>query len=207
MITGVLFKLYRSSRRSIRNLILRAVKSLENGEFYSPTLRKIFKEYHGVDIGLYTYGGCFVVDGFDIHTTVGRYCSIAYGVRVMNTNHPMNFKSMHPFFYSADFGYIEQELLEYIPLTIGNDVWMGYQSNILPKVRRIGDGAVIGAGSVVTDDIPAYAIVAGNPAKLIRYRFDQKTIDALIHSSWWEKPITELKAEMSQFLQPYSLQS
>jgi acetyltransferase-like isoleucine patch superfamily enzyme len=77
-------------------------------------------------------------------------------------------------------------------LSIGNDVWIGQNAIILPSVARIGDGAVIGAGAVVTKDVEPYSIVVGNPARLLRYRFSQETIVKLQESRWWEKSVGEL---------------
>ena len=71
-------------------------------------------------------------------------------------------------------------------MKIGNDVWIGSEVVILAKCHHIGNGAVVGAGSIVTCDIPAYAIVVGNPAKVIKYRFDSDTCELLEKSKWWD---------------------
>ena len=85
------------------------------------------------------------------------------------------------------------------PIIVGNDVWIGFRSIILSGVT-IGDGAVIYAGSVVTKDIPPYAIVAGVPAKIIRYRFDAKTIERLARVAWWDWPDEVIKSRLDDFL-------
>lgn len=85
-------------------------------------------------------------------------------------------------------------------IVVGNDVWIGYQSCILSGVT-IGNGAIIGAKSVVTKDVPPYAIVAGNPAKFIRYRFPQETIDKLEHLAWWDWDISVIK-ELFHYYSP-----
>ena len=113
----------------------------------------------------------------DRHTTVGRYCSIATTVRVMNRNHPMNYKSMHAFFFNPKLKYCKDDNVEYIPLQIGNDVWIGHNAILMPHVKNIGDGAVIGAGTVVNKDIPPYAVVVGNPSRIVRYRFSKEKND------------------------------
>ena len=87
-------------------------------------------------------------------------------------------------------------------LVIGNDVWIGHNAIILPSVSNIGDGAVIGAGSVVTKDVPPFAVVAGNPAKIILYRFSEEKIREIMKSPWWGKDINELKNEFDSFLLP-----
>ena len=75
---------------------------------------------------------------------------------------------------------------------IGNDVWVGHNVVILPGCKKVGNGAVIGAGSIVTHDVPPYSIVAGNPAKVINMRFNDETIERLESSKWWEMSANEL---------------
>lgn len=198
-----LFNLFKINNHRIRKYIINFLIKFEGGAFYSKTLRKIFKHYFDIKIGLYTYGSCFEIGNFDRHTSVGRYCSIATGVRVINRNHPMEFKSMHAFFYNPNLKHCNKSIIEYIPLSIGNDVWIGFNVLIMPNVKNIGDGSVIGAGSVVTKDIPPYAVVVGTPAKVIRYRFTKNTILKLLASKWWEKSIDELKPYIDEFQIPY----
>jgi virginiamycin A acetyltransferase len=164
----------------------------EGGHFYSVSLRRIFKEYYDVDIGMYTYGNCFDVYGMDRKTTIGRYCSIAHGVTALTHNHPIDHPSTHSFFFNDSLGVVDTFMVEHHPLTIGNDVWIGQNAIILPSVSRIGDGAVIGAGAVVTKNVEPYSIVVGNPAHFLRYRFSQETIKRLLESRWWEKSVEEL---------------
>lgn len=76
--------------------------------------------------------------------------------------------------------------MEYGNLEIGNDVWIGQYAVILPSCKRIGDGAVIGAGSMITKDVPDYAVVAGNPGKIIKYRFEPEIIELLKKIRWWD---------------------
>jgi len=114
----------------------------------------------------------------------------------------MEFRSMHPFFYSPDFGDVQKELIHRSELVIGNDVWVGQNAIILSSVKRIGDGAVIGAGAVVTRDVPDFAIVGGNPAKVIRYRFSKETQLKIKASKWWDKDITELQKDIEEFVHP-----
>jgi virginiamycin A acetyltransferase len=79
---------------------------------------------------------------------------------------------------------------------VGNDVWIGYGSTVMPGVT-IGDGAIVGSCSVVTKDVPPYAIVGGNPAKVIRYRFDEVTIARLLELRWWDWPIERITARLA----------
>jgi len=175
---------------------------LEGGETLSVTLRKIFKQYHGVEIGMYTHG-CFEPDQIYSNTTVGRYCSFARTAKVVNANHPAEFKSTHAVFFNPALGNCEKSLVKSTPLKIGNDVWLGDYSVILPGVTEIGDGAIIGAGAIVNRNVPPYAIVLGNPARVVMYRFTQEVIDELLASRWWEKDIDEIKPYIDEFQRPY----
>ncbi len=195
MIGSILFHLYQCNSRYLRWTIRRLACKLEGGEFYSQTLRRIFQHYYEVEIGLYTHGGCFVPGQCDRHTTIGRYSSIARGVKTMNINHPMEFKSTHAFFFNATLGRCKTDQCTYTPLSIGHDVWIGFNALILPHTRKIGNGAVIAAGAVVNKDVPPYAIVVGNPGRVVRFRFPDQVIANLEASQWWNKRIEELNID------------
>jgi len=137
--------------------------------------------------------------GYDcliINVTVGSFCSIASSVRIGGVAHPMHFVSTSPAFLShKDSIKAKYATHDYLPArktVIGNDVWIGEGSYIKAGVN-IGHGAVVGMGSVVTKDIPPYAIFAGNPAKLIRFRFSGDVIEALLSTKWWDQSDTYLK--------------
>jgi len=117
-------------------------------------------------------------------------------------NHPMNLKSTHAFFFNPSLGLVRQDPRTRPPLTIGNDVYIGHNVIILPSVRTIGDGAVIGAGSVVNEDVPPYAVVIGYPARVVRYRFKKETVAELLASRWWDKPLAELALNLEEFCRP-----
>lgn len=198
-----MFELYKINKNRLRNQIIRLLIRFEGGEYRSQTLRDIFRVYHKVEIGMYSHGGCFKIGAFDKHTTIGRFCSIARTARAMNRNHPMNFKSMHAFFFNPTLQYCREDNVEYIPLKIGHDVWLGHNSIIMPHVKEIGTGAVIGAGAVLNKDVPPYAVVVGNPARVVRYRFSKEEIEELLASRWWEKSIEELEPHIHEFFCPY----
>ncbi len=127
---------------------------------------------------------------------IGKFCQIAAGVEfVMNgANHQMNAVSTFPF-YTLEGWAMEPPLKTDLPLkgdtVIGNDVWIGQNAVILPGVH-IGDGAIIGANSVVGSDVAPYNIVIGNPAKVLRKRFDDEMIGLLLKFKWWDKSIDEI---------------
>ena len=127
---------------------------------------------------------------------IGKFCQIAAGVEfVMNdANHQMNAVSTFPF-YTLEGWEMEAPAPSDMPFkgdtVIGNDVWIGQNAVILPGVH-IGDGAIIGANSVVGSDVDPYTVMIGNPAKLLRKRFDDELIDLLLRFRWWEKSIEEI---------------
>ena len=124
-------------------------------------------------------------------STIGKFCSIAEGVKIGLAEHPLFMISTSPVFYdnSQDLPlFLTDRSLKYgsDALTIvGSDVWIG-QNTIIKSGVSIGTGAVIGAGSIVTHDVPPYAIHAGNPAKLIRMRFSGEIYNRLVESNWWD---------------------
>lgn len=185
--------------RFFRRLILKYIHSFEGGEYLSETLREIFRRQFGVTIGKYTHGGCFVPGAYDRFTTIGRYCSIAMTSSCMNRNHPMEFKSMHAYFFNPVLGVAKKDPVEYIPLEIGNDVWIGHHAIIMPNVTQICDGAVIGAGAVVNKNVPPYAVVVGNPGRVVRYRFSEDRIQELLEEKWWEKELDGLRGQLEEF--------
>lgn len=195
--SNLLFNLYKLPDRRVKALVLKVIRKIEGGEFYSVTLRKIFKEIHNIEIGMYTHGGCFNLKQIHPFTKFGRYCSIASKIRVLNRDHPLNFKSSHAFFFNSKLGYCTEDIIKHTPLEIGSDVWIGHNAVILPVVKRIGHGAVIGASTVVSKDIPPYAVVVGYPARIVKYRFDKDTIEKLLENKWWEKPVETLN--MAEF--------
>jgi virginiamycin A acetyltransferase len=203
VLSKLLYKLYAFRNRRSRNMILSIVTKLEGGQMRSPTLRRIFLDYHHIEVGLYSYGGCFDPERIRPFTKIGRYCSFADGVCIFNANHPVGYKSTHPFFYNPSLKYVETEQISRRSIEIGNDVWIGQNVIILPRVTKIGDGAVIGAGTVVANDVPDFAVVVGNPGKAIKYRFSEQTIRKLKQERWWDKDIDELQAHLEDFVKPH----
>lgn len=173
-----------------------AVKS--GGYAYSEFIREFYSEKHGLHIGYGTYGGCWNNSSlWWRNVKIGNYCSFASGITAQTANHRMNWFSTHPCLANPMYGAIlyngyPDDGIEH-KLEIMNDVWIGMNVTILPGCKKIGNGAIVGAGSVVTHDVPPYAIVAGNPAHDLRYRFNKETIKKLEATEWWNLNLDELK--------------
>ena len=155
----------------------------------------------GSRVGRWTYFG---EHSLVIYSEVGRFCSIAPHVVIGGGTHPTHRVATSPLFYSAErnsWGSFPGALPldEELPKThIGNDVWIGHSAVVLPGVR-VGDGAVIGAGAVVTRDVEPYAVVAGVPARKLRSRFDPDDVDWLLGLKWWDWPDARLKELRPRF--------
>lgn len=148
------------------------------------------------NIGCYTYTG---MDTVIKHTDIGKFCSVSWGVMCGGAAHDYSHVATSPFYQLKQFGFVdenEQVLSETVQ--IGNDVWIGMNSTVLPGIK-IGNGAIIGAGSVVTKDVPDYAIVVGNPAKILKYRFDKQIIESLLNINWWDLPKEVIKEHIDLF--------
>ena len=141
---------------------------------------------------LYHFPGC------GLQLKIGKYCSIACGTKFLCSiaHHSKRSLAYYPFPIAPDYWDLSPEDLDWVdkgPTVVGNDVWFGYDCVIMPGVH-IGDGAAIGTRAVVTKDVPPYTVVAGNPARPIKKRFDDKTIAALTELKWWDLPEEELRA-------------
>ncbi|MCX2717452.1 CatB-related O-acetyltransferase [Helicobacter sp. MIT 21-1697] len=176
------------------------IKGVDSLSYVKPTIKN-----PNVIVGDFTY----IADSdFESHIShhyefnndkliIGKFCQIAAGVEfVMNgANHQMNAPSTFPFYIFEGWEMSAPPLCE-LPLKgdtiIGNDVWIGQNATILPGVR-IGDGAIIGANAVVASDIAPYSIAVGNPARVIKKRFDEELTMLLLALKWWDKSIAEIQ--------------
>jgi virginiamycin A acetyltransferase len=160
-----------------------------------------------VEIGAHTY-----YDGDNIRfvghipgekIVIGKYCSIAYGVHIfVGGNHRIEAVSTYPFDNlmlgkdNPTRSYKSTRNTE-----IGSDVWLGYRSHVVGGVH-IGHGAVVGSRSVVFSDVPPYCIVAGNPARPVRYRFSRTIVTRLLRIAWWDWPDEVVRSNLDWFYRP-----
>ncbi len=164
--------------------------------------------------------GSYASEGVDLsNVRTGKYCAIGPGVKTVLGRHPLDLKiaALHPAFYSPSgamgFTYFRGkegacansfEEAVYLDkengyqVIIGNDVWIGQDARIMEGVT-IGDGAAIGAGALVTKDVEPYGIYVGTPAKKLRSRFDEKTVEKLLKFCWWEKDEAWIQAHIDEF--------
>lgn len=156
------------------------------------------------------YGSFIGMRGEFKNCTIGKFCSIGNDVKVISAVHPTNMASSHPAFFSDTYPLsfvTESKFCEHLvtpngyECEIGNDVWIG--DNVLLKGGiKIGDGAIIGMGSIVLHDVEPYSIVAGLPAHLIRWRFPERIIKELLETKWWNSSLSWLKQNADSFTDP-----
>ena len=156
------------------------------------------------------YGSYIANDSKITNSIIGKYCSIGPEVITVLGTHPSHtFVSTHPAFYSikeqSGFTYVKEQKFKErnfefngYSIEIGNDVWIGARVSIMEGVK-IGDGAIVAAGAVITKDVPPYAIVAGIPAKILKYRFEGGDINFLNEFKWWEYNENWIKMNIDLF--------
>lgn len=141
-----------------------------------------------------------------VNVSAGNFCSIGPNVKIGLGPHPSRiFVSTYPAFYSdcnmgCPLSFRKDKIFDdSVPSTrIGNDVWIG-SDVIIPGGILVGTGAILAAGSVVVKDVPPYAVVGGNPAKILRYRFSEQQIQLLLESEWWNWPIEKIRPHIDKF--------
>ncbi|MEK5037002.1 DapH/DapD/GlmU-related protein [Sporosarcina sp. FSL K6-3457] len=165
------------------------------------------------EIGLYNFIENSVVDDYSYsgqfcfiqNARIGKFSNIAAMVRIGPTDHPYERPSLHHFTYRQKmYGFSDHDDQPFFEhresqiATIGHDTWIGHGAIIQSGVT-VGDGAIVGSGAIVTKDVPPYAIVVGVPAKIIKYRFSEETIEALQRIQWWDWPYETIKERVDDF--------
>ncbi|MEM7695923.1 MAG: CatB-related O-acetyltransferase [Pseudomonadota bacterium] len=166
-------------------------------------------DHPNIDVGVHTYAHAFeppdnwasrlapyLFPGAPERLVIGKFCQIANGVTVVTAtaNHTLTGLTTYPFgvFDPGRFGAYRASLPAGQDVIVGKDCWLGYGATLLPKAR-LGNGVIVGAGAVVAGDVPDYAIVAGNPATVVRMRFSPTEIATLNQLAWWDWPGERIK--------------
>ena len=182
MLTYILSRLIKKTKLSaIKNSTIEKTSKIESGTSF-------------INSSMARHSFC----GYDctiLNADIGAFCSIASNVKIGGVPHPVQFASTSPVFLSHKDSikakFARHDYLPMVKTRIGHDVWIGEGAFIKAGVC-IGTGAVVGMGAVVTKDVPPYAIVAGNPARVIRSRFSDEMVQSLLATAWWEKDDAEL---------------
>lgn len=186
-------------------LDLKKIHPLKSGDESVTYIKAMLENCHNVEVGDYTY---FDGQNFKEHVThhydfigdkliIGKFCQIGRNVEfIMNgANHQMNAVSTYPFYIFRGWEQnppLKSDLPYKGDTIIGNDVWIGQNVTFLPGVH-VGNGCIIGANAVVASNIPAYCVVVGNPAKIIKKRFDDEMIELLEKLKWWDRTPNEIQ--------------
>ncbi|MCD4680878.1 MAG: CatB-related O-acetyltransferase [Bacteroidales bacterium] len=204
----LLWKLY--LRLKYRNCKLRGASFARNVKFEDHVTVEYGSHIGASFIGRYTYINKYCMVDKNVKK-IGRFCSIAYGAKLGLGGHPTNWVSSHPFTYDKKYNFVENSIdfeeseeKKDNKTIIGNDVWIGANAIVLAGVK-IGNGAIIGANSLVNKNIEPYSIVFGNPAVHKRYRFDKETCSNLHELKWWNFPINRLRKNIQYFNNPQLL--
>jgi len=213
-------------KRLIKNKLISFVKKqnqlILKGDSYIHPSVKMFSAF--IEGEVFIHEGCNIIYGVnisagspvtvgrysslngpntDIHcsinpVTIGAFSSIARNVSIQEYNHKFDAASSYLIHKNVFKEPVDKDVYSKGSVEIGNDVWIGTQCVILGGAK-IGDGAVIGANSVITGEIPPYAVVAGSPAKVVKYRFEEEIIGMLKELRWWDWPIEKIRANRNLF--------
>lgn len=186
----------------MQKVCIAAALRLEGGQFYTGTVRSILHVYHDVRVGAYSYGQCMIPGAFPAGVYIGRYVSVGPAVQVYLRNHPLDRLSLHPFFYNPHLGWVTDDTIPMGTLKIEHDAWIGASAIVTPGCTRIGLGAVVGAGAIVTRDVPNFSVVAGNPARHVKFRFSEEVRAVIEASKWWELGPQECAVHLGHMIAP-----
>lgn len=190
-------------RRLPESWVWRLVRRWEGGPATSATLRQVLWERNRVVAGAFSYGSLlYPTRHLREGLVIGRYVSLAQ-TAFWSFNHPTDRISSSPAFYEeGEYGRFTNLPAPHPRLEVGHDAWIGDYVVITPRCRRIGIGAVVGAGAVVTRDVPDYAVVIGAPARVIRHRFPEALRARLLASRWWELSLDDLRPWRAALARP-----
>jgi chloramphenicol O-acetyltransferase type B len=153
-----------------------------------------------ITLGEYSYNAKQDIDCYEgVNLTIGKYCSVGSGLKIYSGTHPcIEYpKEVSTYPFQAQFGWDDNICKTGGFVTIGNDVWIATDVGILEGVT-IGDGAILGARAMITKDVPPYAFVAGNPARVKHFRFTDDVIQSLLRIKWWDWDKDKIKQAMPE---------
>lgn len=210
-------KIIEKSQISDENVALyegiRIVNSEINGNSvvgdFSRVTNSVLKGHNRIDRNTLIYHSQFGKNSYIgsnsvvMHAEIGKFCSLSWGITIGPANHDYEFISSHDFLYNDFYGIKPKNgTVVYDRFSektkIGNDVWIGTGAVILNGIK-VGDGAVIGANAIVTKDVLPYAIIVGNPGKIVKFRFSEKIIEQLLELKWWDFPNSVLSEHFHSF--------
>jgi acetyltransferase-like isoleucine patch superfamily enzyme len=188
--------------RLLRPVVRWILDRFDGGFMLSRVWRRIFREMHGVELGALSRGAGLKPGLLPKGSVIGNFSCFGTGFQILRRNHTFMRFSQHPMFFNKFLGWVAYDTIDEVhqnPLHIGSDVWCGLNVTICPGCREIGDGAILGARSVVTRDVPPFTIVAGNPARIIRKRYSPEVEAVVAASKWWLRPLPEIMEHFDLF--------
>jgi virginiamycin A acetyltransferase len=188
--------------RLLRPVVRWILDRYDGGFMLSRVWRRIFREMHGVELGALSRGAGLKPGLLPKGSVIGNFSCFGTGFQILRRNHTFMRFSQHPMFFNKFLGWVAYDTIDEVhqnPLHIGSDVWCGLNVTICPGCREIGDGAILGARSVVTRDVPPFTIVAGNPARIIRKRYSPEVEAVVAASKWWRRPLPEIMEHFDLF--------
>lgn len=197
--------------RKVKNIIIRFLMILKR-LLKIQTAPYLIRSTNQITAGKMSFhNGGFVVQGSQ-KVTIGSYCALGENIRIITENHDYNYPTMQYVFHRQNFGKSHPGLLQNPPniertkggIEIGNDVWIGHNATILSGVK-IGNGAILGTGCIVTKDVEPYSIVSGIPARKIKMRFNEEIIKYLQEIQWWNWSENKIKMNEKFFYQNLNL--
>lgn len=194
LLARILAPLYRLLPERIRVQMIAVIWNLERGQLHSFTARQLLLKFHDVSVGAHSYGSLLIPGMAQSGTAIGRYVSIGPNVRRYNTNHPLDALSLHPYWYNPILGLAKpEEDMKRTKVLICDDAWVGANVILLPACTRIGVGATVGAGAIVTRDVEDFEVVSGVPARSRGLRLTPELRTDLLKKYPWQFAPTECK--------------
>jgi virginiamycin A acetyltransferase len=181
-------------------VVERLLYRCEQGPQRTASLRALLARDFDVHVGAHSYGPVLVPGAMPRGLSVGRYASVGPEFRPLAGDHPLDQLSLHPYWYNPELGVADRLSITRSAVRIEHEAWIGARVVATPGCTRIGIGAAVGAGTVLTRDVPDFSVVAGNPGRVLRQRFSDQVAERLLRLAWWEQPLDLLKDALPRHL-------